>query len=234
MIREKKSDARMLFCKASFICWHLWLARNDLLFQKKERSTTEVLNHALSAFMEFSDIHFPQLLPTIEHSIYTLKYPNDRQSLDGFLVINTDTCLLEDRHLGGIGFSWGTFGDQLSKAYSRDCVFQSVIEGEALAVCEALVSAVEAAYDLILIKSTIELDEMIKSLQTLEVEIRYTLLNPLSSTCILFCSPLSMICHERSSSSPCPPHLGRKASALPRRTQFVSKALARLEELGLA
>ncbi|KAJ4965804.1 hypothetical protein NE237_017653 [Protea cynaroides] len=74
-------------------------------------------------------------------------------SSDGFLVINTNACLLEDRHLGGIGFCWGTFGDKLSKAYSRDCVFQSVIEGEALAMLEALVSAVEVCYDLILIKS---------------------------------------------------------------------------------
>ncbi|KAJ4979006.1 hypothetical protein NE237_009786 [Protea cynaroides] len=48
-----RNVGRQTLSFASFLCWHLWLALNELYFQRKSTSPLQVIRRAEKAFSEF-------------------------------------------------------------------------------------------------------------------------------------------------------------------------------------
>ncbi|XP_043694381.1 uncharacterized protein LOC122645101 [Telopea speciosissima] len=116
---------------SSFICWNLWKARNNLVFNGQLGSPKEVLFSAEKEFREFSSQH-PQK-PNTESQ--QPKVNRDNLSWtppEHMYKLNTDASLSDGT--SGIGFVFrNSIGEPLV-ACSEPIKFNSILQGETLAV----------------------------------------------------------------------------------------------------
>lgn len=85
----------------AFICWYVWRARNDWVFNKKWIGEQDILGHALSEFNEFHSAiakESKQLRQPTEVERTGWKPPNQ-----GVLKINSDGAFDGSRNRGGVG-----------------------------------------------------------------------------------------------------------------------------------
>ncbi|KAJ4954635.1 hypothetical protein NE237_011418 [Protea cynaroides] len=136
MISLRLLNLKLLFpCPwASFLFWHIWLARNDSHFPKKDWTSCEVINHATTAFNEYATIHF-KLRPQADLSSTSFDPDYDSSHrLLGYISLYSEASLPIDSFNGGIGFPSIDDGGRLHKAVPCSWMFQEAIDGEAIAL----------------------------------------------------------------------------------------------------
>ncbi|KAJ4952099.1 hypothetical protein NE237_028931 [Protea cynaroides] len=120
----------------TFICWFIWTARNDLIFNQKEWLSEEVITKANMAFDEF--------LPSLDNQSSTnntLCCRINEQSIwigppAGTIKINTDNSFVGD--VGGLGFVCRNSLGDLEVAVSLPSSFSLIRWGEAFVISATL------------------------------------------------------------------------------------------------
>lgn len=119
---------------AAWICWSIWIARNQLVFQKRSFSLMETLHKALSDAREWkmSQTDSPQLKPLI-----TIE-PNPRQANQ--IAIFTDAAW--NSSTGDAGFGW-IVDDPVSRSHHTVSLtfVSSPLMAETMAVLAAMTFA---------------------------------------------------------------------------------------------
>ncbi|KAJ4952507.1 hypothetical protein NE237_029339 [Protea cynaroides] len=139
MLNDNKPVATRSLSLATFLCWQIWLAKNDDRIQRKKWNPMDVINKAVIEFDEFAAVQWPSV---IQNNILQSLSVTDRilsQRASAEFVICMDTSLSSDSSLGGLGIAFFDLSSGLLyKALSSKCQFQHAIQGEALAIWTAL------------------------------------------------------------------------------------------------
>ncbi|XP_043697234.1 uncharacterized protein LOC122648024 [Telopea speciosissima] len=151
---SKKSSAEVLSL-FSFVCWSLWLARNELIFNHKELSPVEVFSKAQQAFNGFMDIENGKVLNTGQAFGYveTSPTPKWKSPSAGTLKLNCDAALPRDSIMGGVGFIIRNHLGIPSIAVSEPLVFDEALIGEALAILKGVSAAADAEHHQVEVES---------------------------------------------------------------------------------
>ncbi|XP_043705219.1 uncharacterized protein LOC122655032 [Telopea speciosissima] len=126
---SKKGKAEVLSLFA-FICWHLWLACNDLVFNQRVRSPIEVFNRAHQA-------HFRILQR--ESSSFSADSPPL-----GYLKLNCDASYIPSSGSGGFGIVIRNHEGAPIMAYSEPFKASSSLMAEALALRAGMCAILDA------------------------------------------------------------------------------------------
>lgn len=133
-----------------WICWTLWTSSNQLLFENRHTSPTEILSKAIASLKEWEAAQ--ATIPT-PHATIQLQKPIQITST-AVILCNTDAAWAKDSRFAGL--AW-IFTNQAGQEISKGCSFQehvsSPLMAEALAVRGPLLHAVAHNFDQIWIRS---------------------------------------------------------------------------------
>ncbi|XP_043700098.1 uncharacterized protein LOC122650780 [Telopea speciosissima] len=152
-----KDRGKEVLCLVSFVCWHIWLARNHITFTGIGWSPEEVISRAQSAFQEFWDISTTGKGPTepvTQHLPSTLEIAEGWQCPPtDYIKINCDAALPLDSTAGGLGFIARDHNGSTLTACSEPIFISNALLGEALAVRAGLYWANQANIPLFIVES---------------------------------------------------------------------------------
>ncbi|XP_043725560.1 uncharacterized protein LOC122672128 [Telopea speciosissima] len=156
--KQDKKMAREAISKASFICWYLWRARNEQVFNGKTWDPSDVLQMADKAFVEFSNAVRFSGGASNSSSVGLGNDSSHRCSFwtplpMGSVKANCDAAFTAETSRGGLGIIFRDHSGALVKARSIPIVLGSIIQGELLAIRDALLLALELGYDNLVVES---------------------------------------------------------------------------------
>ncbi|XP_042477681.1 uncharacterized protein LOC122059041 [Macadamia integrifolia] len=136
--QDKKKVVEMLSL-SSFICWFLWISRDDMVFNRRTWSPIEVSQIDQCAFQEFWD---PNFLSSNQNS-----HPSRRDNgnlkwfppRNNIIKVNCDAAWLVDSSGGGLGFIGRDGLGTLLFSVSEVVDVVDVFTAEALAIRVGLV-----------------------------------------------------------------------------------------------
>ncbi|XP_043705245.1 uncharacterized protein LOC122655069 [Telopea speciosissima] len=153
-LRQDKRKAHADLSRASFICWYLWRARNELVFNGKAWTPTEVLIVAEKAFQEFAAA---TLMPGGLPPASFVGTPQTCQHWEpppvGVIKVNCDAVLPKGKAKGGLGLIFRDHTGAQCMARSIPHNFGTIIQGEVLAIRSALLAALEWGFENILVET---------------------------------------------------------------------------------
>ncbi|XP_042505592.1 uncharacterized protein LOC122082182 [Macadamia integrifolia] len=127
-----------------FTCWFLWIARNDLIFKKKNWTPIEVSQAALCAFEEFGEANGYYVTSTNSNSNQQYQAPSHWiPPHSGECKINCDAAFDPDSARGGLGVIARMSSRSQSFAISSPAFFGIVGTGEALAIRLGLLHSIQ-------------------------------------------------------------------------------------------
>ncbi|XP_042509137.1 uncharacterized protein LOC122084769 [Macadamia integrifolia] len=137
-----KKASKELISLCTFICWHLWLARNDFLYGKKVWSPLEVIQVAENHFKEYYQSIFPP------HRLASTSLPTAflvfqcEQPPANYFKSNCDASLRPRSMHGCLGIICRDHQGRPYFAISDLVQFQSALVGEAIAIHSSLLEAI--------------------------------------------------------------------------------------------
>ncbi|XP_031091127.1 uncharacterized protein LOC115996126 [Ipomoea triloba] len=123
-------------CLMLTICWYIWFARNDMVWNNINHSPSSIVARAKTHLSEWSYMHARDEFAPLQHSTSIIKWKNPPP---GRLKLNVDAAVNKTR--GHMGFGWILRDDQGSFVAAVSTPWYglfSVKEAEAIAVREAL------------------------------------------------------------------------------------------------
>ncbi|XP_043710149.1 uncharacterized protein LOC122659059 [Telopea speciosissima] len=156
LLPSNKQAAEEYSGVASYICYNLWKARNDLLFNGKDWSPVEVVRQAENEFQEFNLIAGPAAgdrghhdpIKSTEEASHNLCWSPPPPS---FFKLNSDASLVGD--IGGLGFVLYDSVERPTMAFSEPSSFNLIFQGEALALRVGLFYSIAEMIDDIIVES---------------------------------------------------------------------------------
>ncbi|XP_042499912.1 uncharacterized protein LOC122078117 [Macadamia integrifolia] len=136
------------FSLCSFVVWTLWLARNELIFERDNWTPSDVICKAEAFFNEFNRaksheevVDLPTATPPRpdQHLVW-IPPPLD------VLKINADASFVKDKSFGALGFSTRSHNGYPLLAASNPTPMHSIISGEAEAIKEGILEAIGLGY----------------------------------------------------------------------------------------
>ncbi|XP_042519189.1 uncharacterized protein LOC122092967 [Macadamia integrifolia] len=149
IFKEDKKKDREVLSKTPFIMWYLWRARNDLCFTGKSWSPQEVIRVVEKAFLEF----FSTIAPPVASEAPTQQEPSTSTSPIGVHKVNCDVAASSGYTKGGLKLIDRDHTGVQSKAVSIPHHFQSVCQGEALSIQNALTMALANGFSHLMVES---------------------------------------------------------------------------------
>ncbi|XP_043703872.1 uncharacterized protein LOC122653966 [Telopea speciosissima] len=142
-----------LMCLLSFICWNIWLARNDLVFCIKGWTPEDIISRAQASSTEFLSNTRGNISSErnahVAHSFSRQWSPSD----SGIIKINCDAAFSLKAPASGIGVVLRDHLGNLIQVASNPILFHEVLLGEALAVLFGLQLASSGVFAKIYIES---------------------------------------------------------------------------------
>ncbi|KAJ4963023.1 hypothetical protein NE237_022962 [Protea cynaroides] len=137
LFTSSKKTARTDWSQVSFLCWHIWLSRNELYFHDKHWSPIDVIDKASKAFEEFSTVCSLSMENSNIKSVHFLspKLSNTK--------LNADVAFSAEHRSGCVGFICKDINGSPLFVASRNILAFTVLMGEALVVQEGLQVAIE-------------------------------------------------------------------------------------------
>nr|GMC69537.1 uncharacterized protein LOC109164833 [Ipomoea batatas] len=123
-------------CLMLTICWYIWFARNDMVWNNINHSPSSIVARAKTHLSEWSSMHARDEFAPLQHSASIIKWKNPPP---GRLKLNVDAAVNKAR--GRMGFGWILRDDQGSFVAAVSTPWYglfSVKEAKAIAVREAL------------------------------------------------------------------------------------------------
>ncbi|XP_043714624.1 uncharacterized protein LOC122662983 [Telopea speciosissima] len=132
----------------------VYCQRNDRVFKTKDWSPIEVISTAERAFLEFQSV-ITSSNPSQTNSGAISSNENDRWNAPplGFIKVNCDATKPQGDTVGGLGIIFRDHNGCPLKALSLSQVLSFAIQGEALAIREALMQARELGITNLLVES---------------------------------------------------------------------------------
>ncbi|XP_043697186.1 uncharacterized protein LOC122647964 [Telopea speciosissima] len=128
----------------SFILWHLWNARNDLLFSRKTWTAEEVIGRAHMARGEFlnasKNLSSPSYVAGLATPVHWAPPPV------GTFALSCDASLSEDGGRSGVGYLIWDHTGTCRIAISDPQCFSKALVGEALAIRQGLLEAISEGF----------------------------------------------------------------------------------------
>ncbi|XP_043687847.1 uncharacterized protein LOC122639075 [Telopea speciosissima] len=152
LLQTNKKEMRSVVCLSSFICWHIWLARNNWFFSQDQPSPIDTTSLAVRAFNEFwnaTGVPSTISLPALSMQSCPRWCPLG----EGRVKLKTDASLGSEGHRSGIGFIIRSLEGQCLLAASAPIMFSSIIQGEALAIRSVLLHAIGESFDNIIVET---------------------------------------------------------------------------------
>ncbi|XP_043717783.1 uncharacterized protein LOC122665697 [Telopea speciosissima] len=148
--KKESSQSRPLITLCSFICWHIWLSRNDLVFGHKVWQPTEVIAAAVKAFREYdaNTSNVDSCSPTLVDRPLQWVAP----TVD-YVKCNCDASYAVDSAKSGIGFFCRDHNGQPMLAASNPSPFSDILVGEAIAVRFAMMEMIKVGFVWVMIES---------------------------------------------------------------------------------
>ncbi|XP_043725962.1 uncharacterized protein LOC122672566 [Telopea speciosissima] len=152
--REDKRVAKIALSRASFLCWYLWRARNELVFSGKAWSPADIIQLAENAFIEFADAN-KSVAPSSLGGAYNSVSLNQLWELPpaGFLKVNCDATSSASKNFGGLGVILRNHCGSALLARSIPTHFGSIIQGEILAIRNGVSAALEMGIENVMVES---------------------------------------------------------------------------------
>ncbi|XP_043720946.1 uncharacterized protein LOC122668447 [Telopea speciosissima] len=145
-----KKDSRSLITLCSFICWYLWLSRNDLVFGCKIWQPCDVISAVVNVFQEFASVH----------SVTVLSPPSTSSILQRWIAptvdsvrCNCDASLSLDSCKSGIDFICRSHSGLPLFAVLDPVSFSDILVGEAIAVRKAMLEMIANGYVRVMVES---------------------------------------------------------------------------------
>ncbi|XP_043700415.1 uncharacterized protein LOC122651162 [Telopea speciosissima] len=149
---DKRCNEDVL-CLLSFMCWNIWLARNDLVFGIKDWTPEDIISQAQASSTKFLSISRGNTLSVRNtHEAYSI----GRQSSppdSGIIKINCDAAFSLKAPASGIGVVLRDHLGNHIQAASNPISFHEVLLGEALAVLFGLQLATYGGFNNVHIES---------------------------------------------------------------------------------
>ncbi|KAJ4980605.1 hypothetical protein NE237_031442 [Protea cynaroides] len=135
---SSKIHGKQVFSHVSFLCWHLWLARNSLYFENLKYSPQDVICRAEKDWKEFWTLKNPGQVVSQNFSLSSSPAVYWSPPPPGFYKLNTDAAY-QEKSQSGIGFIIRQPDGVVSMACSKQMMVRATMAiGEALAIREGL------------------------------------------------------------------------------------------------
>ncbi|XP_043689380.1 uncharacterized protein LOC122640294 [Telopea speciosissima] len=158
--KGSKAGNREVLGLISFIVWHIWLARNALIFNHRSGSPMEVVKSAQDVFNEFLKAKAMRRKP---HSILAINNALVLQPLipiaswtpppQGCVKINSDLSQKKDLDSGGFGFIIQNHEGVCLLAVSEPSQIRSILCGEGFAMRIGLLYTLSEGFEYIIAES---------------------------------------------------------------------------------
>ncbi|XP_043710514.1 uncharacterized protein LOC122659471 [Telopea speciosissima] len=146
LYRQNKKVARESLSHASFLCWYLWRARNDYVFNTKNWTPQEIITVAERAFLEFHATSASGHATTFTSYCASAATINWISPPVGYRKVNCDATLRNRSSKGGLGFIFRDHRSYQVKAISIPHHFKLAVRGEAIVIRCALIEAVAVGF----------------------------------------------------------------------------------------
>ncbi|XP_043693230.1 uncharacterized protein LOC122643699 [Telopea speciosissima] len=145
-----KKESRSLITLCSFVCWHIWLSRNDLVFGRKVWHPKEVISAAVKAFQEFNVI--PSDAISYPPSMVALPQQWIAPTTD-YVKCNCDASYSANLNKSGIGFICRDHNGLPLIAISSPSFFSDILVGEAIAVRLTMMEMITNGFERVMTES---------------------------------------------------------------------------------
>ncbi|XP_043692767.1 uncharacterized protein LOC122643182 [Telopea speciosissima] len=143
-----KKESRSLITLCSFVCWHVWLSRNDLVFGRKVWQPTEVISAAIKAFQEFNAI--PSNVISYPPSMVALPQQWIAPTTD-YVKCNCDASYSANLNKSGVGFICRDHNGLPLIAISCPSSFSDILVGEAIVVQLSIMGMITNGFERVMI-----------------------------------------------------------------------------------
>ncbi|XP_042495179.1 uncharacterized protein LOC122074437 [Macadamia integrifolia] len=136
------------FSLCSFVVWTLWLARNELIFERDNWTPSDVICKAEAFFNDFNRAKSHE--EVVDHP--TATPPRQDQHLVWIpppldvVKINADASFVKDKSFGALGFIIHNHNGSPLLAALNPTPMHSIISGEAKAIKEGILEAIGLGY----------------------------------------------------------------------------------------